>query len=218
MTLKAVLFDFDGTLANTLPSIAGCGNAALLKNDLEAIPQEEYRYLVGEGADRLIHNMLSFWNADKNELYERVRADYIEEYRTNYLPGTAVYDGIEELLDELKRKGIHLAVLSNKPHEMTQVIADELFGSNRFEVVFGKQKDVPRKPDPKGVELILERLKIDQKEAVFVGDTSVDVQTAKNAGLYSVGVVWGFRGREELMSAGADKIIEKPAELLELFN
>ncbi len=218
MTLKAVIFDFDGTLANTLPSIAGCGNTALLNNGLGAIPQEEYNYLVGEGADRLIHNMLAFWNADNEELYERVRADYIEEYSTNYLPGTVVYEGIEELLDELKRKEIYLAVLSNKPHEMTQVIANELFGSNLFEVVFGKQKDVPRKPDPKGVELILEQLAAAKEETIFLGDTSVDIQTAKNAGLYSVGAAWGFRGRQELMSAGADKIIEKPAELLELFS
>ncbi len=212
---KACIFDLDGTLANTLNSIAWFGNTALEENDFEAINVEEYRVFVGNGRDKLIHRMLAYRNADTEENFISVGERYDELYEQD--PGYLVtfYDGTKELIEELKEKDIKLAILSNKPDDMTNAVAKSLYG-DVFDIVQGQLPNVPKKPDPTAVLDILSRLGIAQEDALYIGDSGVDMETGRNAGLVTAGVTWGFRGEDELRSNGGVHIVHNAQELREV--
>ena len=212
---KLCVFDLDGTLMNTIPAISHFGNSALKKFGFPEIEPNRYKLLVGNGRDLLIHRMLAESGNDTEENYNNVGKAYDTAYEADPLYKTAPYDGVLNLLDTLKEKGFTLAVLSNKPDNVTQDVVRLFFGE-RFDVIAGQKKGVAPKPDPAGVYAILDELKMTAEESYFIGDTYVDISTGKNAGIESIGVLWGFRDREELTTAGADHIVAKAEEILDI--
>ncbi len=210
---KAVVFDLDGTLADTLTTIAYFANRALEACGFSAIPKEKYRYMVGNGAKILVQRMLHQNGDDSPESFDKVYPLYNQSYDDNFLYLTAPYPGIPEALDALKRAGVKLAVLSNKPHATTVKIVESLFGTDTFDIVWGQREGVPLKPDPTALLRLLEELKVTPAETVYVGDTAADMKTGKNAGAWTVGVLWGFRDEKELRENHADVIISSAEEL-----
>ena len=208
--IKAVIFDFDGTLMNTLPGIAHFGNAALAEVGFSPVEEEKYKYFVGDGRDKLIHRMLDYYGADTAENYKIAGTKYDELYEGDVMYGSVVYDGISELLDKLRNSGIKTAVLSNKPDNVAQMLIEKNF-SGKFDVCCGQRKGIPTKPNPQAALEIAEVLKVKANECVFVGDTIVDVTTGKNAGMHTIGVLWGFRKKAELCDA--DFIAEAPGDI-----
>lgn len=212
---KLCIFDLDGTVLDTVKTIAYYGNYALSKHGIEPIEVKEYNYFAGNGAVNLIKRALRFRDALTDEVFEKVFADYNAAYNadTSYL--TAPFDGIVETLDAIKAKGIKMAILSNKPHFATCGVITSLFGEGYFDRVYGQREDVPIKPDPTAVWGIMQELDARPEECLYIGDTGTDMKTGKNAGLRTVGVTWGFRGKDELLSGGADVIIDHPQQLLD---
>jgi len=216
--IKACIFDLDGTLTDTIRAIAHFGNLALGKYGMSPIDVEDYKIYVGDGRDKLIHRILKHHDNDTEEMFEKVRDVYDENYEKDYLYDTDAYDGIRELLEELKKKGIKIAVCSNKPDNVVHYVTDTIFGENYFDEVCGVIDGMPIKPDPYTALKIAEKLGVSPNECLFLGDTNVDIFTAKNAEMTSVGVLWGFRSRTELVQAGADYIAENPHVILQLIN
>ena len=216
--IKACIFDLDGTLTDTIRAIAHFGNMALAAYGMSAIPVEDYKIYVGDGRDKLIHRILNVHNSDTPEMFENVRDVYDENYEKDYLYDTDAYDGIRELLAALKNKGIKIAVCSNKPDNVVHFVTDTIFGKDYFDTVCGVIDGMPTKPNPYTALKIAENLGAQPDECLFLGDTNVDIFTAKNAGMTSVGVLWGFRTRTELVQAGADYIAENPHVILQLIN
>ena len=197
--IKACIFDLDGTLTNTINAIAHFGNIALAAFGLPEIPVEDYKIYVGDGRDKLIHRMLGVYGKDNAEMFEKVRDVYDENYENDYLYDTDAYDGIRELLEELKENGIKIAVCSNKPDNVVHFVTDNIFGENYFDAVHGVIDGMPTKPNPFTALEITKKLGVKPSECLFLGDTNVDIFTAKNAEMTSVGVLWGFRTRNELV-------------------
>lgn len=216
--IKLCIFDLDGTVLDTVHTIAYYGNFALQKHGIEPIEDKEYNYFAGNGAVNLIKRALRFRNALTDEAFEKVFADYNAAYNadTSYL--TAPFDGIKETLDAIKFRGIKMAILSNKPHFATCGVITELFGEGYFDVVYGQRENVPIKPDPTAVLGIMEEMGATAEQCLYIGDTGTDMKTGKNAGLCTVGVTWGFRGKDELLENGADLIIDKPCQLLDCIH
>lgn len=210
--IKAIIFDLDGTLCDTLSSIAHFANAALSHYGYGEIETQKYRYLVGNGADKLVHGMLSGLGVADETAFAKVIKLYNTSYDENFMYLTKAYDGITELIFALKAKGIKLCVLSNKPHSTTKKIIDTLF-PNEFDLCYGKREGIPAKPNPQGVFEILDEISVLPQECLYVGDTSTDMQTGHNAGLVTIGVLWGFRDRAELMENNADFVVSKPMEI-----
>jgi phosphoglycolate phosphatase len=198
---RAVVFDLDGTLLDSLADIGDSANAVLAQMGFPAHRPDEYRQFVGEGVAVLFQRALP---ADQRrpDTIARCVSEFQIAYGRNWNVRTRPYDGIAELLDALAARRLKLAVLSNKPHEFTQACVEHYFVS-RFEVMFGQREGVARKPDPAGALEIAERLKIAPGDFVYLGDSAIDMQTARNAGMKGVGAAWGFRSFDELRSAGA---------------
>lgn len=211
---KAVIFDLDGTLINSLEDIAYCMNEALKANGYETHSIESYPYFIGTGVINLVKNALPPEKSDDERAVNAVRESYRTLYEKNYLEKTKPYDGITELIKSLKEKGLKVAVLSNKPHNFTVELAEHFF--DEFDFVLGQQDSIPKKPNPEGANLIVNELKLNKEDCIYLGDSGVDMQTAKAAGITAVGVLWGFREKEELLENGADYLIGKPQELLNL--
>ncbi len=213
--IKLCIFDLDGTVLDTVKTIAYYGNYALSKHGIDPIDVKEYNYFAGNGAVNLIKRALRFRNALTDETFEKVFADYNAAYNadTSYL--TAPFAGIQETLNAIKAQGIKMAILSNKPHFATCGVITSLFGEGYFDCVYGQRENVPIKPDPTAVFQIMEEMDAKAEECLYIGDTGTDMKTGKNAQLCTVGVLWGFRGKDELLESGADTIIEKPEQLLD---
>lgn len=212
---RAVLFDLDGTLADTLDDIADAVNYALSREGLPTHPRDAYRALLGEGVERLVEEALPPGRRDRHAaVYEGVR-DY---YLVHMLDKTVPYDGVPEMLDNLAARGIPMAVLSNKPAPATEHIVAELFGRWKFAAVVGQTPDEPHKPDPGAALRIAARVGVTPGECLYLGDTSTDMETAVAAGMFPVGALWGFREAEELLAHGARALIERPADLLPLLD
>lgn len=212
---KLCIFDLDGTLTNTIPAISHFGNNALAKFGFPEIPADRYKILVGNGRDLLIHRMLEEVGADNEENFDNVGKAYDAGYEADPLYMTAPYEGITELLDDLKAAGIKIAVLTNKPDNVAQDVVKLFFG-NRFDLIVGQKPGGKVKPDPEGAFFIAKELGAEASECVFIGDTYVDISTGKNAGMESIGVLWGFRDEAELLNAGADHIVTAAPEILNI--
>ena len=210
--VKAVIFDLDGTVLDTISTIAHFGNVALEHCGFSAIDENEYKYFAGDGKVKLLHRALTFYNADNEENFLKLQKKYDEEYEADPIFETKPFDGIIEQLEMLKKAGIKIAILSNKPDNVTVPAAKGMFG-DLFDIVHGQREGVAKKPDPEGVKMMAEELGVELEECVFVGDTNVDIKTAKNSNIKSIGVLWGFRDKKELFDAGADYIIEKTDEI-----
>lgn len=217
MSYKAVIFDLDGTLLNTLGDIGGAANSALAAKGFPSHPIDLYRDFVGEGARRMITYALPAECRDEATI-QSCLAEYLVEYGRGWDVATRPYDGISELLDTLVSRGIRLAVLSNKPEVFTQQCVGKLLSRWTFDIVVGEKEGVPRKPDPEGALLIAAHLGIDPGEILFVGDSAVDMQTAKAAGMFAAGALWGFRSREELEQNGTDVLVNHPMEIARLIE
>ncbi len=209
---KAVIFDLDGTILDTLRDLAEAGNHALAEHGLLPYPQEEYKRMVGNGVPRLIERMAQGQPADMQKAVMRSFQVYYTAHMADY---TAPYPGILSMLSRLKEKGVRMAVLSNKADEFVGPIVGKYF-PNMFEQVLGLKEGFPAKPDPASALYLAKLLDADTADTLYVGDSDVDMLTAKAANMPGCGVLWGFRGREELVGAGARFIAATPKELEDL--
>lgn len=209
---KVAIFDLDGTLLNTLKDLADACNFALRSHGFSEHQIDEYKYFLGNGVYKLVERALPMDKKD-GETVDKVLTEFKKYYEKHKSDFTKPYDGIEELLIALKEIGIKTAVVSNKPHEFAVEIVERYFAKS-FDIVFGKREGYLAKPDPTTVIETLNHFKCKKEEAVYIGDSDVDMFTGKNAGLFSIGVAWGFRGARELSAAGANKIVYTSEELL----
>lgn len=210
--MNTYIFDFDGTLANSLPSIAYFANKALNKFSLDSIPEERYKILAGNGAVNLVKRMLKEVGADQ-VLFDKVYTEYYNTYDQNFSYLTKPYDGVVDMLKELKKKNCNIAVVSNKPDVTTKKICNELF-SDLIDICRGQIDGCPIKPDPTAVNEVIEQFNVKKSDCVYCGDTITDMDTGKNAGLYTIGVLWGFRDIDEIKSGNPQMIISHPLDIL----
>jgi phosphoglycolate phosphatase len=219
MRFKCVIFDLDGTLADTLGDIAAAMNHALAARGLEPLSPERYAQLVGNGLRNLAKEALPT-SARDDETADAACRDALDYYWEHPADYAKLYPGIAEFIAELRSgkgrgHGIRTAVLSNKPDTLAQTVIGKLFPPYAFDVVIGERPDFPRKPDPAPALDIIAELDASPKETLFMGDSEIDLATARAAGCAFIGASWGFRGRQVLQAAGAGRIIDHPAELLE---
>ncbi len=211
---KAVIFDLDGTLSDSLASIKYCADLAVKPWGFGPFSEEQYKYFVGDGAANLIKRCLKAGGDTQLVHFEEAFARYREIFKDNCMHEVKPYEGIRELLAALKEKGLKITVLSNKPHDQTIDVVETLFGKGYFDVIQGQKPEVPIKPSPEGVYQIMEQLSLKREDILYLGDTGTDMKTGKSAGAFTVGVLWGFRKREELEENGADAIIAHPLDAL----
>jgi phosphoglycolate phosphatase len=215
MSYKAIIFDLDGTLLNTLDDLGNAVNRVLFNMGFPTHAIDEYRSFIGDGVEKLINRALPEQNRDEDTVHTCFQA-FREGYHKNWNVNTRPYDGIPELLDALKERGLKVAVLSNKPHDTTNLCVAELLQRWRFDVVLGHRDGIPHKPDPAGALEIAHRLNIPPEEFLYIGDSGVDMETAIAARMFPVGALWGFREAEELEESGAQALISHPMEVLNL--
>lgn len=215
---KAVIFDLDGTLTNTLKSLWKSTNMALATAGLPPHEIDSYKYFAGNGAKELIRKSLIADGDAELVHFDSVMEAYNRIFEEYCMYEVKPYDGIQELLKALKEKGLHLAVNSNKPQPRTVDVVEEIFGKDTFDLLVGQCEERRRKPAPDGVNYILEQLHLNKEDVLYIGDTCTDMQTGKSAGVFTVGALWGFRDRQELVENHADAIIENPPELLQYID
>ena len=217
MHYKAVIFDLDGTLLDTIEDLTLCFNSIIEKRGFPVFDMDEYKLFVGVGAENVIRSIIP-----KEKITETLVKECLSEFKAVYAEGCLVhtkpYPEIDQLLRSLKEKGIKCSVLSNKPHDATVQCVYYYFPKVPFHNIIGKKEDTPLKPDPLLTLKILEEMQVSPNECVFLGDTATDMQTAANAGAFPVGALWGFRSVDELAEAGAKEVIANPLELLALFD
>lgn len=212
---KLVIFDLDGTLLNTIADLAQSTNYALRKTGFPEHEEEEYNYFVGNGINKLFERALPEGEKGEENI-ARVRHHFLIHYGEHNMDHSRPYPGIPELLTKLNEQGMKLAVASNKYHAATERLIEHYFSEIPFVAVFGQREGIKAKPDPAIVEDILAIAKVDKNEVLYVGDTGIDMQTAKNAGVAAAGVTWGFRQRAELEQFGPVHIVNQADEILEL--
>jgi phosphoglycolate phosphatase len=215
MTYKAIIFDLDGTLLNTLDDLGNAVNRVLLDMGFPPHALDEYRSFIGDGVEKLINRALPEQNRNEETIRTCLKA-FREDYHKNWNVNTRPYEGIPELLDALKEKGLKVAVLSNKPHDTTNLCVTELLPGWQFDMVLGHRDGTPHKPDPAGALEISKRLNIPPSEFLYLGDSGVDMETAIAARMFPVGVLWGFREADELKESGARALISHPLGVLNL--
>ncbi len=210
--IKAVLFDLDGTLVNSLRDLATSSNYALSCFGYPVHPEESYKIFVGDGMIKLMERILPTDNRD-GETVQKLFECFWKHYGEHYTDFTVPYDGINELISSLKETGLKTAVISNKAEKMAVAVVDKLFGDT-FDLVYGKRDGFPTKPNPALTLKLIDELGFKPCECVLIGDSGMDVATAVNVGCKGVGVLWGFRNREELLANGASYIAEKPQDII----
>ena len=213
LNYRAILFDLDGTLLNTLQDVADAVNKGLASLRFPQHTLETYKTLIGEGRDVLVRRALPVDHRDDAtalKLLNMVNA----EYQIHWSDNTRPYPGIPELLDVLAAKRIKIAVLSNKADDLTNLCVTKLLSQWRFTLVAGAKPSVPNKPDPTAALQIAKQLDISPAEFLYLGDSDIDMKTANRAGMYAIGAGWGFRSEQELLGAGAKAVIKHPSELL----
>ena len=218
MTYKAVLFDLDGTLLDTLDDLGDSMNAVLAARGFPTHPIRAFTEFVGDGVQNLVRRALPQGSGSNEALVGEIVPLMRAEYSRRWKDKTRPYDGIPELLDALSARGLRLAVLSNKPHSATIEVVDHFFPPGKFDAVFGARPDVPIKPDAGAALDVARRLGIPPGAFLYLGDTNTDMQTARAAGMYAVGVLWGFRTAGELLESGASVLISHPGDLLTLLD
>ena len=208
--MKIAVFDLDGTLADTLCDLADAVNWGLRELDCPEHTYDEYRYMVGNGAAKLCFRALP---DDRKDEQERLRELFSQYYGEHFLDKTRLYDGIAEVLKKLSGAGVRLAVATNKPEQFAEQIVGALLPDTEFVRVLGGCSRRPVKPDTQILAEIFAALPDEDCTAYMIGDSNVDVQTGKNAGITTIGCAWGFRGEEELRGVGADYVAGKPQEI-----
>jgi len=216
MGFKAVLFDLDGTLLDTIGDLADSMNSVLSNLGFPLHDEETYKYFVGEGMENLVRRALPESNRNDPAMVAGCLGLMREDYSHRWKARSKPYESIPELLDSLTARHKEMAILSNKPDDLTKLMVADQFSRWKFAVVLGERPSVPRKPDPMAAVEIARRLQIQPVEFLYLGDTSIDMRTAVAAGMYGVGVLWGFRKADELIAGGAKTLLQKPMDLLEL--
>ncbi len=212
---KAVIFDLDGTLVNSIEDIADAMNSVLKQHNYETHDYESYKTFVGRGLRKMCELAMP-QNVRSNEQIDKCLEQLMEIYSENCVNKTRPYNGIRELLEELKNRDIRVAVFSNKVNELAQKVVYTIFADYKFDIVIGSGGAIPRKPDTTGIDYICNQMNLSLDDYLYVGDSGVDMQTATGAGIYAVGVLWGFRDMEELLENNADVVIEHPMDLLDV--
>lgn len=216
MSFKAVLFDLDGTLLDTLEDLADSMNAALASRGWPVHPVKSYRYFVGDGFEVLVRRTIPQGIDDR--MVRECVSEAQSEYRKRWKSKSGLYPGISDLLDGLTVKGIVLTILSNKPHAFVEEIARHFFGKWTFSATQGARPEVPRKPDPAAALAISRGVGVPPASFLYLGDTNTDMETAIAAGMFPVGALWGFRPESELRDAGARAFAAHPKDVLELIE
>ncbi len=215
MQYKAILFDLDGTLLDSLEDIGDAVNRVLAGKGFPVHELDAYRYFVGDGTAMLINRALP--EEERNDdVIRACLSEYLEDYGRNWNVRTKPYEGIPEMLDALNDRGLKMAILSNKPHEFTKQCATELLSNWNFDVVIGQRNGVPPKPDPAGALEVAKLLNILPADFLYIGDSGVDMKTAVASGMVPVGVLWGFRSMGELKDNGSLALVDRPSEILSL--
>ncbi|MFP3866837.1 MAG: HAD family hydrolase [Desulfobacteraceae bacterium] len=215
MDYKAVIFDLDGTLLDTLQDLADSMTSVLLRFGFPIHPVEAYKYFVGGGMENMVRQALPEDQRDEATVarcYDALMADYDQRWTHHTHP----YPGVPELLDALTTAGIRMAILSNKPDDFSKMCVARLLSDWQFERVLGVRPGKPKKPDPAAALEIASDLDLPPSAFLYLGDTSTDMQTAAAAGMFPVGALWGFRTAEELSRSGARVLLARPTDLLEL--
>jgi phosphoglycolate phosphatase len=213
--LQAILFDLDGTLIDSLADLAGAINRMLVEHGYPARDLEVFPEYIGDGVRQLVWRALPE-HARTEEVIDACLRDYQRHYESGWHDQTVVYEGMMETLTELKARGLKLGCISNKPHRFTTLCCDYFFPAGTFEIVLGQRDEVPRKPHPAGALEAAAALGVDVTRCAYVGDSGIDMSFAKNAGMFGIGVSWGFRSVQELNAHGAQVIVHQPRELAAL--
>lgn len=215
--IKACIFDLDGTLADTLESMAYIANLIMEKFGLTPMPVENFKYYCGEGAGMLMRRCLKDAGDPKLAHLEEGERIYREMFAENPMYKVNHYPGMPETIRELKRRGLKLGVCSNKPHPAAVKVIAQMFGDD-FDAVMGQSDAIPRKPAPDGALKLAQEFHVQPQECMYVGDTATDMQTGKAAGMFTVGALWGFRDEKELTENGADILAGVPTDLLKILE
>jgi len=217
MKFRALIADLDGTLLDTLQDVADSTNAALVRLGLPPHDTSAYRHFVGDG--RKVMALRSLPEERRDDTTLNTLIDFInEEYTAHWMDNSRPYDGVPGMLDALTSRGVRLAVLSNKPHHYTTLMIAHILPQWPFEIVRGESPETPRKPDPTGALAIVRQMGLNPYDCLYIGDSGIDMQTATAAGLYAVGVLWGFRPADELLEHGARTLVEHPLDVVRLFD
>jgi phosphoglycolate phosphatase len=217
MTYRAVVFDMDGTLLDTLEDLADSLNRVLKDRGLPTHPTKAFRYFVGNGSAMIVRRALPP-EMRNDALTEDLLKVFLEVYNRNWNRKTRPYNGVSDLLDALTEKGIEMAVLTNKPQEFAELCVQEFLSKWKFTAVIGQRDGFPLKPDPAGAREIARRLNIAPKEFLYLGDSDADMKTAVRAEMFPVGALWGFRSESELIESGAAEVVHRPVELLKFLR
>ncbi len=217
MGLRAIIFDLDGTLLDTIEDLAFSVNAVLVEKGLKGHPVDAYRYFVGDGIDALVQRAFPLEVINEENIKDLVNA-VKTEYSRRWSDHTVPYKGVFELLTFLEKEKIPKAIFSNKPHEYAVLTVEKMLPDWRFINVLGIGPNMPRKPNPQGALQIAKEMNLDPGNIVYLGDTNTDIQTALAGGFYPAGALWGFRPAEELREAGAKFLAKTPLEVAELFR
>jgi len=210
---KAVIFDLDGTLLNTLADLGDATNSVLRGLGLPVHDYDAYKIFIGNGMKMLMTRALPVDRRQEETIQSALEA--MEEiYSQNWKNKTHVYEGVEDLLDEIEGRGLPMAVLSNKPDRFTKQMVQSFFPSHRFAAARGARDGIPKKPDPTTALEVAGEMGCPPEDICYLGDTSTDMQTARRGGMFPVGALWGFRSAEELKEHGAEHLINHPLELL----
>ncbi|MDO5426137.1 MAG: HAD family hydrolase [Eubacteriales bacterium] len=213
---KLCIFDLDGTLADTIASMAHPANRALSELGLPTLAPEGFKYYAGDGAAVLCRRALEAAGDPAGAHYDVFYPLYRKYFSEDCMYQVHPYEGICDTLEALKQAGIPITVLSNKPHSQAVDVIETLFGKGYFDAIQGQVDGIPKKPAPDGAWKLAETFGARPEECLYIGDTGTDMQTGTRAGMHTVGVLWGFRTYGELKENGADQIIEKPAQILEI--
>lgn len=218
MKTKALIFDLDGTLLDSLADISNSANHVLQQHGLPTHSADEYRYFVGNGVKILMERIVPAEHR-QNETYVRQLVDeMVHTYLMNWKNESKLFDGIPQMLRDLEDRGLRIAVLSNKPHVSTMRCVEHFMAEFPVSAALGQSPECPAKPDPQGALEIAGRLSVSPETCMFVGDTAVDMETAVTAGMCPIGVSWGFRDRDELVQAGAQQVIDHPSQLIQIVD
>ena len=217
MDIRGVIFDLDGTLLDTLEDLADAANATLAHFGLPGHSPDAYRYFVGEGLTTLIERIVPEKNRTQSELAACMNT-FLQLYGQNWDLKSRPYAGIMEMLQQLRLAGLQLGVLSNKPDAFTRLCVQRFFATGTFDFVLGQRNDVPKKPDPAGAKEIAGLMQLQPQHILYVGDTATDMQTGNRAGMFTIGVLWGFRERQELEENKAGRIVTHPSEIVNYVN
>jgi phosphoglycolate phosphatase len=213
--IKAFIFDLDGTLIDSLADIAESINRMLDARGYPRCEKDIFKQMVGDGMEKLVERALPE-SVRSEEMIRLCTEEYRSLYETLWQQQTVPYAEMKETLEELKKRGLKVGVISNKAHRFTVPMTEHFFGAGYFDLILGQRLDVPRKPDPAGAHEAAALLGVDIRECAYVGDSGIDMQFAKSSGMLAIGVDWGFRSVTELQENGADHVISKPGELLEI--